>query len=297
LADYADPGRDQMFIDPYVKDGIIELFKYSKINTDISEGISKTQEFLSRKLMKNTNTIINSDYGPIIISSNDKGVGSDIQITGYFEKDQILLICKIIEIMLSKKDRINFYDVGANIGTHTLSIAKTFGNKVKIRSFEAQRQIFYMLCGTVAINNLRNVSCHNLAIGGHNGSLDINLPDYDQVQNFGGFELLPIEKTDNSTMVKNSVEPVNIVTLDSFNEEIDFIKMDIEGMEESALIASSEMLARYKPVCFVEIFKSNETNIFKIFEELGYIGYRTHQDLFALPPGLDVTFSDLPRCF
>lgn len=238
--------------------------------------------------MNNPNSVFDSTYGKIILSANDKGVCNDIRHSGYFEQGQIHMIIQIVEGLLVKKDKVVFYDVGANIGTHTLAIANTFKDKVFVRCFEAQRQIFYMLCGTISLNGLRNVSCHHLAVGGENGVMDITLPDYDKFQNFGGYELLPIERSDNQDMVKNIVEAVQVVKLDAFNEPVDFIKMDIEGMEEAALKASKDMIAKYRPICFVEIFKSNAGEIQNFFGELGYNLHPSHQDLLAIPKELQI---------
>ena len=237
----------------------------------------------------NPNKLVNSPYGPIIINTNDKGVGASITESSYFEPDQINIILGVIETLLQKKDKITFYDVGANIGTHTLAVASTFKDKVLVRSFEAQRQIYYMLCGTIALNGLRNVYAHHCAIGGSYGYIDIDLPNYNLVQNFGGLELMEAEKSDNEDMVFNASESVEMFRLDSFKEPIDFIKMDIEGMEEQALFRSSLMLEEYMPVCYVEVFKSNQEHIFNFFKNLGYKGYTNGQDMIAFPPGLDAT--------
>ena len=183
-----------------------------------------------------------------------------------------------------------FYDVGANIGTHTLAIANTFQDKVSIRSFEAQRQIFYQLCGMVSLNGLRNVSCHNYAIGDDEECLfiDAMLPDYDAYQNFGGFELLPIDKSDNMDMIKNHQERVDIYPLSYFNEHVDIIKMDIEGMEEQALKGSEDWIDCYKPVFMVEQHKSNADNIIAFFEDMGYSVPPQQHDLICIPPGFDL---------
>ena len=111
--------------------------------------------------MSNPNALINSDYGPIIININDSVIGKHISQLGYWAKDDIDLIKQLIDFLLTKKEFVTYYDVGSNIGTHALSIGKTYGHKVKIRAFEAQRQIFNMLCGTVALNGLSNIFCHN----------------------------------------------------------------------------------------------------------------------------------------
>ena len=237
----------------------------------------------------NPNAIYNTEYGMIILSMNDKGVGNDIRSTGYFERDQINILKGFAQKLLEKKDHIVFYDVGANIGTHTLAMAQTFGDKISIRSFEAQRQIFYMLCGTVALNGLRNVSCHNYAIGGDDDRyIEVNLPDYDAYQNFGGFELLPIEKSDNGDMVKNHIEKVDVYPLYWFNEHVDIIKMDIEGMEESALKAAEDWIDAYKPIFMVEQHKSNANNIIAFFKDMGYSVPDQQHDLICIPPGMDL---------
>lgn len=234
------------------------------------------------------NAVYNTEYGLIILSMNDKGVGNDIRSTGYFERDQINILKGFAQKLLEKKDHIVFYDVGANIGTHTLAMAQTFGKSISIRSFEAQRQVYYMLCGTIALNGLRNVTCHNLAISGYSGLMDINLPDYDSYQNFGGFELLPIEKSDNGDMVKNHWESVKVEPLDLFNEPVDIIKMDIEGCEEDALKGSLDMITKYKPVCMIEQHKSNSNNIIKFFVDLGYTVPTQQHDLLCFPPGFSI---------
>ena len=235
----------------------------------------------------NPNFIAETEYGTLILNKNDRGVCGDIQRWGYFEKGQIGVIIRIIEKLLTQKDHVTFYDVGANIGTHSLAVAKTFGDKVTIRAFEAQRQIFYQLCGMVSLNGFRNVYPYNYAIGDYDTDhINALLPDYDAYQNFGGFELLPIEKSDNGDMVKNHTERVEVYPLDWFNEHVDFIKLDIEGMEEIVLNSSQDWIDAYKPVFFVEIQKSNVTNITSFFAEMGYTfhDHGSNGDLLALPP-------------
>src|SRR5260370_34734642 len=113
--------------------------------------------------MKNPNVIISSAYGPIIINVNDTQVGKDIIQYGYWGFEEIALIRHLIDRRLEKDKTITFYDVGANIGTHTFAIAKEHSAKVTIRAFEAQRNIYNMLCGTIAINGITNVFCYHSA--------------------------------------------------------------------------------------------------------------------------------------
>ena len=86
--------------------------------------------------MSNPNALINSNYGPIIININDSVIGRSICQSGYWANDDIELIKTLINFLLNKKESIVFYDVGANIGTHSLALGKTYKNKIKIFSFE-----------------------------------------------------------------------------------------------------------------------------------------------------------------
>lgn len=153
--------------------------------------------------MNNPNVIVSSDYGAIIVNRHDPFLGLEISNKGYWAKDDIELIQKLINFQLNKYSNINFFDVGANIGTHTLAIAKIFNDKVSIRAFEAQRFIYYMLCGAVAINGLMNVICENVAVSDANlVEIEIELPNYLRTNNFGGLELIPPARSDNFNMNK-----------------------------------------------------------------------------------------------
>ncbi len=248
--------------------------------------------------MKNPNAIINSDYGPIIININDAIIGKQISRAGYWANDDIELIKQILNIAYQRKDILTFYDVGANIGTHSLALAKTYGNKIKIRAFEAQRQIFNMMCGTLAINGISNVYCHNLAVSDISGNtIEINLPDYGKSNNFGGLELIPAQRSDNQQMEKPSCEHITTTTLDAFHEHVDFLKMDIEGMEDKALQGCISIFRDSRPICFIEILKTDANFVTELLKSHNYIGFQKSNDLIAIPLEQHIQISGLQRIF
>jgi FkbM family methyltransferase len=248
--------------------------------------------------MSNPNVLINSDYGPIIININDSVIGRQISKVGYWAGGDIQLIKQLLEFLLTKKESLVFYDVGANIGTHSLAIAKTFGTRISVRSFEAQRQVFNMLCGTIALNGLSNVYCHHLAVSdGDVDKIKIPLPSYTEINNFGGLELMPPVRSDNQSMVVNDYEEVTTTTLDRFDEMVDFIKMDIEGMEDKAFRGAKLLLEKYKPICFVEILKSDVDFLMNYFRNMGYLGFQKDADLIAIPAHHQIQLNGLNRIF
>jgi FkbM family methyltransferase len=215
----------------------------------------------------------------MIINANDQFIGRSIEVYGSWAQDDIDLIKSLIKLLASKKEKVVFYDVGANIGTHTVALAKTFGDCIAVRSFEAQRQIYYVLCGNIAINGLDNVQVHHAAVSDRsNDTMLIDLPDYTLPNNFGGLELVPAERTDNQYMTKTQSESVTTVTIDQFGETVDFLKMDIEGMEHVALQGAKKTIQAHRPICFVEMWKTDTAAVKRFFKQLDYVAYAYKPD-------------------
>jgi len=242
--------------------------------------------------MKNQspNLVAHSDYGPIIVNAFDETIGKSILTTGFWAHKDLDLIKKLCAKLLLNKSTITFYDVGANIGTHTLALSKTFGEKIKIRAFEAQSSVFNMLCGTLALNNIYNVYPHHLAVSDKdNQIIKMDLPDYTKKNNFGGFEVLPPQTSDNQSMSRSGkTELVKTVKLDSFEESVDFIKMDIEGMEHLAMQGATGVLENHRPYLFVEIIKTDKNQLFALLKKCNYRIYILEWDALCIPDELGI---------
>jgi hypothetical protein len=75
--------------------------------------------------------------------------------------------------------------------------------------------------------------------------------------NLGSTRLMPAPLSHNKF---ESFDPVRIVSGDSLfaNVHVDFIKMDIEGMEMVALEGLKETIARCRPKIFIEVNEENK---------------------------------------
>jgi hypothetical protein len=113
--------------------------------------------------------------------------------------------------------------------------------------------------------------------------MKIPLPNYHEYNNFGSLELIPPLRSDNQEMVVNDYEEVLTTTLDDFDEVVDFIKMDIEGMEDKAFAGSKFILEKHRPVCFIEILKTDVDYLANLFKEMGYLGFHKNEDLIVIP--------------
>ena len=75
-------------------------------------------------------------------------------------------------------------EVGANLGLHTVPLAK-IASSGRVICFEPQRLIFNILCGNLALNNLVNVDAHRRVVGERAEIVTIESTDYDTPWNYG----------------------------------------------------------------------------------------------------------------
>lgn len=246
---------------------------------------------------KNLKTI-NTQFGKIVININDQFIGKSFLNQKYWGLQDIEIISKIIEFKCKKKNKIVFYDVGANIGTHSIALSNIFKNKIVIRAFEAQSNIYEMFNQSIKINNLNNIELYHNAVSDKNDEIiRIDLPDYSKQNNFGGLELLkPFQNSDNAQMKKSGIfEDIKSIKLDIFNEEVDFIKIDVEGMENLVLKGSKNLIVNHRPFLFMELLKSKLEDVTEFFKDKDYNIYSKGMDAFIIPVESKVNFKGLKK--
>ncbi len=242
--------------------------------------------------------LTSSKFGPILVNPNDFVISRSIIEGGYWAIQDVNLLLEVAGKLLLSRNKITFYDVGANLGTHTLAVAKTFVDQVTVRSFEAQRALYYMLCGTVALNGLDNVYCENVVVDERSGEeVQLALPDYNKHNNLGSFEVRPPIRTDNEAMHRLGVDTVFTRSIDSYMERVDLMKIDIEGMEDRAIRGALETIKRYRPLCMVEIYKTDELFVSNVFRSMGYRGYKRAADLILFPNEIAYSLAAGDRIF
>ena len=242
--------------------------------------------------------IITTQFGKIVININDKFIGKSFLDRKYWGIQDIEIFSKIIEYKCKKKNKIIFYDVGANIGTHSIALSKIFKNKIYIRAFEAQLNIYKMLNQSIEINKINNIKVYHNAVSNKNDKIiRIRLPDYSKINNFGGLELIkPYQNSDNFDMqLSGNYENIKTIKLDDFTEEVDFIKVDVEGMENLVLEGSKKLIVNYRPFLFIELFKSKLDNVIKFFKNKDYSIHSTGRNAYIIPIEAKVNFTGLKK--
>lgn len=202
-------------------------------------------------------TVYDTPYGKFVLEPDD-GVCSTIRRGGFWDgwmKEYLDALTK---------DQIAI-DCGSHVGFHTVYMAKRCKH---VYSFEPQTINYDRLVKNIELNNLNNVTCHNIALYSKNTKMVVNniVEQKNIVYNSGGNSACSL------SMFENEKGDVEARTLDSFNlEKIDFIKIDCEGMDQDVIYGAVETIKKYRPVIIYECGdKRTENELVNWFENIDY---------------------------
>jgi len=170
-------------------------------------------------------------------------------------------IQNILAIVHTLDDGSIIIDGGANIGFFTIPVAQFMRERnCKIISFEPQKQLFYALGGSVALNELDNVYLHNLGIGDKQSIAELSEMDYSKKADYGMVTLT--EKSNHIEVPYLRYNSADVITIDSMElPGCDFLKLDIEGYECQALRGAIDTIEKYRPWIWIEYNMAGEDNI------------------------------------
>ncbi len=175
---------------------------------------------------------------PYSISSDDDYLD---HVEGEFEPEMVSLFKSLIQ----PTDTV--LDIGANIGCTSL----LFGDLArKVYSFEPSPTTHRWLVQNVRMAKLNNVEPINLGLGKDAGTFELTFAPNNRS---GGF----VSNLTNASE-GHQVEQITIAKGDDFIREhqiakVDFIKIDVEGFEQSVIEGLAETIAREQPIVALEL--------------------------------------------
>lgn len=215
-------------------------------------------------------TVIDSVYGPLVINRHCAYQADALIKTGIPHiQGELNVMLKLINTL---SEGAVVVDAGANAGLVSVPVALALaGRRGTVHAFEVQRMMYYALCGSAALNGLGNLHVHHAALGAQPGMLSITPPDYSKAQDFGMFSLVG----ETAPAATSSVaEQVPVTTIDAQNlSRLDFLKVDVEGMEIDVLKGAAATIAAHRPWCWIEYWKVDMADIKRQFDGLGYRFY------------------------
>jgi FkbM family methyltransferase len=183
------------------------------------------------------------------------GVGSHLLDRGTDNLDSTYILAHY----LNSATQPVVIDVGANIGVLTVQSAamiEPIGGHVY--AFEPQRQIFYMMCGNIAMNNIDNVSAERLAVGNSNKPITVPKLNYYQPGSFGSVGFTGEFDDVGQDLDFGNGEKVDQIVIDEYFKDVEnikFIKVDVEGMELDVLKGAEQTIKQHRPWMYIEYCK------------------------------------------
>ncbi len=172
--------------------------------------------------------------GTIITAFERDHIGSMISKTGYYYEGGML---DFIKAEIPKGLMI---DCGANIGNHTLYLAKYCATNVI--AFEPFAETFEVLVKNIFQNKINNVLPYNLGLSNESKEVCMLL---ESESNVGMAKIVNEGELNASVICFDERYPI-------LTEPLTLIKIDCEGYEEKVLKGMIKTITQHKPALFIE---------------------------------------------
>lgn len=215
--------RFRHFLNGLTKGRLINI--YSKFSEFVSD------EIFGRNITFNINTVI----------------GEKLFFYGTFEENEINLCKQYI-----KSDSV-VLDIGANIGVHTICFAKMAPDGL-VFSIEPSQDTYCTLLRN--ISDLGNVIPLNLAASASTEVTDFYVATDNAYSSLKDTKRKAIVKTQKIISCR-----LDKIFYDLNLPRLDFVKIDVEGLEQKVIEGLVWVLDFYKPIIFCEIYGGENSNI------------------------------------
>jgi FkbM family methyltransferase len=180
--------------------------------------------------------------------------------SGQYERCETELISRL-------KPKV-FIDVGAHIGYYTMLVHKLGAEKIIV--IEPDPRVFRIFKRAVEANKLDNiVTINKAALDKSNVAVNLHLSTKS-----GHSSIFPshLTKTHGGTITVKTITLDDVCRSLSLNN-IDMVKIDVEGAESYILSGANEIINRFRPLFLVEIKIQNQQDVFKFFKVKKYKGF------------------------
>jgi len=150
-----------------------------------------------------------------------------------------------IENELKKKSV--FVDVGANIGFYSILASKKVGKNGKVFSFEPEHKNHRLLRKNIRRNHRKNIVPLKKVVGEKDGKISFyinkdNPSDHRAYNNNENWKHIELDSVNLDNFFKES------------NHKVDFVKIDVQGFEESVLNGMKQIIHKNKQIKIIMEF-------------------------------------------
>ena len=176
----------------------------------------------------------------MVVPKFDLYVGRSLMAYGEYSREERTLL----EALVKPGDVV--CQVGANIGSLTIPLARAVGDDGMVLALEPQPVIFRTLVANLALGNHWNVRALEAAAGKQAGKAAMPAIDYTRPGNFGGLGLSS----------EPTPQQVALVTIDGALAGVPslaLLHVDAEGHELDVLDGAVQTIRRHRPLLYLEV--------------------------------------------
>ncbi|MEX2484640.1 MAG: FkbM family methyltransferase [Brumimicrobium sp.] len=171
------------------------------------------------------------------------------------------------------KEGMKILDIGTNIGSTLLHFAKLTGDAGFVYGFEPDTINYKACLKNLSLNDFKNIKVSNIGLGDENNEYDL----YEDSDGNRGGNRISFDQNNNKRKSRITVEKLDHWSDKNQVENIDLIKIDIEGFEYKALMGGEGLIRKNMPILFIELDDNNLKNVgdsalglVKLLENWGY---------------------------
>lgn len=196
-------------------------------------------------------SLLTTRHGLFLAEDRDM-ISKILKVYGEWSEKSVQLLASLIR----EGDRV--VDVGANIGTFSIPLAKAVGGEGSVLCFEPQQRVFYNLCANVLLNNCEKVEARNILIADRITKLN---DPYEQSAIQPGKPMINRGAASYvNALNKSASMPLQeqLITISTLDEELktlhhcELIKIDVEGAEDLVLAGGEATIKQFRPLLYLE---------------------------------------------
>ena len=157
-------------------------------------------------------------------------------------------------LRLLQRDSIVF-DVGANVGFWTVPMAMTLRGEGRVHAFEPIPANAKRLRQNVGLNDVGDiVDIHEIGLSDETSTVEISLrEDFSNGSDTGNAAIVIDDSDKHFRCTTIKVAALDQIYQSLILKRLDFLKVDIEGHEDRFLAGASSVIARFRPVIYMEV--------------------------------------------
>ena len=168
------------------------------------------------------------------------------------------------------------FDIGSYVGMFTLRSAKKVGSIGRVYAFEPNPFAFPYLKYNIELNGIENARCFNTAMGSQIGTVTFHVTSDMHIEGSSLFDFHLKRWAKNYSTIEAKMNTVDNVMRQLGIDDVDIVKIDVEGAEEMVLRGAKNALSNSAIDKLIIEAHENVVPLKQTIEHLTSYGYTIH---------------------